>query len=465
MLALFPHPLPASAPALRMVATGARITFGELAGRTAELASSLGLESKGLAFSYFRNDQASIESYLACISSGNAVYLADPTMDPGMQRNLVAFYQPDWILSSSPSDAQFLPEEDYRTVSNSDGRFWWQRRAPARGTQIHPDLVLLLTTSGSTGSSKFVRLSLNNVVSNASSIAKALELTPEHRPITSLPLHYSYGLSVLNSHLLTGCETVVTPEPILSAAFWDAFRRYECTSWAGVPYSYQVLRRLDLRNLKLGSLRDLTQAGGKLSSDLIAHFHELASPLRARFWVMYGQTEATARISILPAKDLPAKVGSVGLAIPGGTLWAEDGELFYRGPNVMMGYATSSEDLAAGDQLGGVLATGDLGYLDDQGYCYVTGRLKRIAKLVGVRINLDEIEQMVRSRVPAAVVGSDDRVVIFAEQDDKALFLALRHELSERLRVNQTCFSFRYITALPLNANGKVDYPKLQEQL
>jgi acyl-coenzyme A synthetase/AMP-(fatty) acid ligase len=272
-------------------------------------------------------------------------------------------------------------------------------------------------------------------------------------------------LSVLNSHLITGAETVVTPEPILSAAFWDAFRRYECTSWAGVPYSYQVLRRLDLRNLKLRSLRHLTQAGGKLSSDLIAHFQQIAVTLGASLWVMYGQTEATARISILPAKDLPAKLGSVGFAIPGGTLWTENGEIFYRGANVMMGYATSPEDLAAGDQLDGVLATGDLGYLDEEGYCYVTGRLKRIAKLLGVRINLDEIEQMVRTRVPAAVVGSDDRLVIFAEQNDEALFQSLRRDLAERLRVNHTCFTFRYIAALPVNANGKVDYRRLQEEL
>ena len=166
-----------------------------------------------------------------------------------------------------------------------------------------------------------------------------------------------------------------------------------------------------------------------------------------------------------PSGDLPAKLGSVGLAIPGGTLWSEGGELFYRGPNVMMGYATAPEDLALGDQLHGVLATGDLGYVDDEGYCFITGRSKRIAKLLGVRVNLDEIEQIVRSQMIAAVVGGDDRVVIFAEQNDEALFRSVKSQLSERLRVNHTCFTFRHVGALPMNANGKVDYPRLQEQL
>jgi len=464
MNVLFPDPLPGSSPALRIAATGAHISFAELAQRTDSLANLLDVGRKALAFCFFRNDLASIENYLACLTAGTAAYLADPAIDSAMQQRLVALYEPDWVLSSSAADERYLPEGGYERAPEAGAGVWWRRKKD-RPRAIHSDLAVLLSTSGSTGSSKLARLSLRNLVSNAGSIAAALSLAPDHRPITSLPLHYSYGLSVLNSHLATGAETVVTAEPILSAGFWDTFRQYECTSWAGVPYSYQVLRRLDLRNLKLPSLRDLTQAGGKLQNDLIAHFHGIASSFGVRFWVMYGQTEATARISILPSSDLPERIGSAGRAIPGGELWTENGELFYRGPNVMLGYATSPEQLGAGDELQSVLATGDLGYMDVQGYCYVTGRLKRIAKLMGVRVNLDEVEQMVRSRVPAAVVGRDDRLVIFAEQNDDALFQSLKSELSEHLRLNHTCFTFRYIPALPVNTNGKVDYPKLQEQL
>jgi acyl-CoA synthetase (AMP-forming)/AMP-acid ligase II len=425
----------------------------------------------GLALIYFRNDLPSVENYLACFRSGQAALLADAGTDPSFQQRLIAAYRPGLILSSCASDDAVFPEGEYRAHSAGEGRFCWRRREEPTG-RPHPELGLLMTTSGSTGSPKVVRLSRRNVVANATSIARGLGLGPEHRPITSLPMHYSYGLSVLNSHLIGGAEIVLTGEGILSAGFWDIFRRHKCSSWAGVPYSYDILRRLDLVKLNLPSLRDLTQAGGRLHPDAIAHFHALANRLGARLWVMYGQTEATARISILPPQDLPEKLGSIGLPVEGGR-WHIDpdeahprpegaGQLVYSGPNVMMGYASSAEDLDAGDRSGQVLATGDVGYLDKDGYGYITGRLKRVAKLMGIRVDLDEIEELVRGDFPAAVIGNDEKIVIFSELRDESLFRTVRQRLSGQLRVHQSLFEFRTVGPLPLTANGKVDYPKLQ---
>jgi len=178
---------------------------------------------------------------------------------------------------------------------------------------------------------------------------------------------------------------------------------------------------------------------------------------------MYGQTEATARIAILPPEYLPDKAGSVGRALPGGKLRIEDGEIVYSGPNVMMGYAEGRADLSLGDVLGSTLHTGDLGRLDDDGLLYVTGRLKREAKLFGLRVNLDELESMVRVHGPAAIIGGVDRLSIYCEFDEE-LFPACRAELASKLRIHAHAFHFQRIERIPTHASGKIDYSSLEKK-
>ncbi|MDB4989151.1 MAG: AMP-dependent synthetase and ligase, partial [Myxococcaceae bacterium] len=164
-------------------------------------------------------------------------------------------------------------------------------------------------------------------------------------------------------------------------------------------------------------------------------------------------------------------------AIPGGSLHVSDltdgrtrneplasGELVYRGPNVMLGYASSRADLALGDVLGGTLHTGDLGHFDSHGLFYVTGRLKRFAKVYGLRINLDEVEDRLRTHGPVAVVSDDERLTLFCEFDDHGLFETLRAELATLYQLNVNTFRFRHIEALPLLASGKLDYDALQQR-
>ena len=288
--------------------------------------------------------------------------------------------------------------------------------------EVHPDLALLLTTSGSTGSPKLVRLTLRNLAANAESIAQYLQLTPQERPITSLPMSYSYGLSVINSHLQVGATIVFTEDGVLQREFWDAVDQHHCTSFAGVPYTYQMLLQTGLLNKKGSSLRTLTQAGGRLEERYIQQMYDLAMARGWKFMVMYGQTEATARISYVPFERLGGKVGSVGIAIPNGLLSVDEhtGELVYRGPNVMLGYAECRDDLAKGDELHGVLRTGDLARQDDDGYFYITGRLKRFLKLFGKRFNLDDVEKILSRRFETSVAcyGRDDLLMVAVEHCD-----------------------------------------------
>jgi long-chain acyl-CoA synthetase len=321
-----------------------------------------------------------------------------------------------------------------------------------------------LNTSGSTGSPKLVRLSRENLQANAQSIAAYLNLSPGERPITSLPMSYSYGLSVMNSHLLAGGCLVLTDHGILRREFWGAVDRHSCTSLAGVPYTYQMLLKTGLLNQQGASLRTLTQAGGALAPDDIRRMHRLARERGFRFFVMYGQTEATARISYVPFDALASHIGSIGMAIPGGSLEIDSvtGELVYRGPNVMLGYAQCREDLAKGDEIRGILRTGDLARTDEDGFFYITGRRQRFLKLFGKRFNLDEVEQIVyqKFRVPVACFGQDDllRLAIEGRHSPAA-------EISEMLRqtFNLPAQSIRVETVdqLPRTAHGKTDYQGL----
>ena len=337
-----------------------------------------------------------------------------------------------------------------------------ERILPPDNSEIHPSLGLLLSTSGSTGSPKFVRLTSTSLQANASSIAQYLELTAAERPVTSLPMAYSYGLSVINSHLLIGASLVLTEHGVLRREFWDSVDRYSCTSFSGVPYTYQMLLQTGLLKKRGASIRTFTQAGGHLSEPLVRQMQELANGRGARFFVMYGQTEATARISYVPFGTLASKAGSIGVAVPNGSLHLDSaGELVYSGPNVMMGYAESRTDLAKGDELLGLLKTGDLARKDEDGYFYITGRSKRFLKMFGKRFNLDEVEQILQRQleVPVACFGRDDFLQVAMEGNGDVDSAASR--LREMFGLPKDAVSIVTMRRLPRTSNGKLDYPAL----
>ncbi len=456
-----------------------RITYGELTRMVGIFSGHLsGLApAKSLIFCFCRNRVETVTAYLGAIESGHTIALLDEDLAAEFKIRLIRIYEPEFVLTTRPSSEYEnifgnLYTADERTPIN--GLNVLIRRKPGTHT-IHPDSALLLSTSGSTGTPKFVRLTRRNIESNAASICEALAINAEERPITSLPVHYSYGLSVLNSHLAAGATIVLTDESITSGAFWGIVREHECTSVAGVPYSYQILQRIDIDALNIPSLRIMTQAGGKLSPERVMFFRDKMACRGGKFFVMYGSTEATARMAILPFDDLPRKAGSAGKAIPGGEIGIETasglvtteadvtGQIVYRGPNVMMGYAENRDDLALGDINEGVLKTGDVGYLDSEGFLHITGRANRDAKILGLRLNVDEIEQLLYVNGPTAVIERKEKLIVFCEYGEPSRYSDLARDLSARLNLHVSVFQFRHIAQLPLGANGKVDYRRLQE--
>src|SRR5262249_3843249 len=196
----------------------------------------------------------------------------------------------------------------------------------------------------------------------------------------------------------------------------------------------------------------------------IRQMHQLANERGFKFFVMYGQTEATARISYVPFEQLGEKIGSIGVAIPNGSLEveAETGELVYRGPNVMLGYAEGIHDLAKGDGLGGVLQTGDLARQDEDGFVYITGRLKRFLKLFGKRFNLDEVEQIVQRRFgfPVACFGHDDLLMVAIESGEENV-PSVTAKVRETFNLPKDAIQVQAVATLSRTARGKICYQKL----
>ncbi len=332
---------------------------------------------------------------------------------------------------------------------------------------IHEDLALLLSTSGSTGSPMLVRQSYQNINSNANAIAQYLGITQPDRPITTMPMSYTYGLSIINSHLLKGCSIIMTKKTLMDKDFWGLLKTKEATTFGGVPYVYEMLKKLRFSRMELPSLKILTQAGGKLSLDLAREFAMICEQKGIHFFVMYGQTEATARMSYLPCEYAVTKAGSMGIAIPGGEFWLEDdngnviadsdtvGELVYKGSNVTMGYATSCTDLCKGDENGGILRTGDMAKRDADGFYYIAGRKKRFLKLFGNRVNLDEVEQLIKGLGYICVcAGEDDHLRIYtSDMENQA---AIKSFVAGRTGIHPSAFDVIYMESIPRNEAGKI---------
>ena len=430
------------------------LSYGDLADRVDDLRARLGT-TRRLVLLAGGNDVDTVVGYLAALAGGHPVVLV-PGDNPGNLAAVRDAYDPDVVLAGGHLD----------------------ERRDGTAHDLHPDLALLLSTSGSTGSPKLVRLSHDNVAANATAIAEYLAIRPEDVAATTLPLHYCYGLSVLNSHLVAGAALALTELSVVDPCFWDLVRAQRVTTFAGVPYTFDLLDRVGFGEMDLPSLRYVTQAGGRLAPARVLGYAELG---RRRGWdlvVMYGQTEATARMAYLPSDLAVAVPGSIGVPVPGGSFTLEPlperplpsagapevGELVYEGPNVMLGYAESPADLALGRTLDR-LRTGDVARRRPDGLYEVIGRRNRFAKVFGLRVDLDQVERVYGARghvvhcASTAVDDGGERLVLAVDVSARAA------DPDELVTIAKDTFGMPpravqvlALTEVPRLPNGKPDY-------
>jgi long-chain acyl-CoA synthetase len=439
------------------------LTYGELFVNNLKLGKLIQGSRLILVFPSLSTEYVSI--YTTALNLGIPLILADEKLADEKKHQIIKTYAPDSVISSS----SIAGLESYE-IENNFGQFKIYKNKIKSNLRLNPSIQLLLPTSGSTGSTKYVKLSKRNLIANSDSIIKALEMDFSHNAMLSMPLTYSYGISILNTHLLVGGSVSLNNHFVLTREYWSLFQKYQANSLSGVPYFYQNLLKVPLDWFSGLQIKLMTQAGGKLPVEDVLKVLELNRKINSEFCVMYGQTEACARMTINRMKELIGSPKSVGKAIPGthikilnNGLESDEpnleGEIIFYGDNVSLGISSGISDLAEEDTNKGKLITGDIGYLDNNKNLYITGRAKRFVKFNGSRLSLDDIEDQFKK-----YVGE----VVLIEQNDKIICFhttVINAEDKERIRkiLGQVVaiFTYRQVPEFPRLENGKIAYSRL----
>lgn len=428
---------------------GGKLTYGEIVCRAQEIEEKV--SDRALCFMLVENNVNCIEWVMASLISRKLVPLIlNAKTDEALYNNLLETYKPAYIWQKGELTCTDNPI------------------AP-----LYSELSHLLPTSGSTGSPKLVRHKYENIEAAGLNISTFFELKETDRPLMVLPLYYTMGLSMVFSHLKVGATVLITGRNMTDPVFWKFLKEERASSFTGVPYSFQILNLMRFFRMDLPDLELLTQGGGKMERGLNLKFAEYCRDNNKRWIATYGQSECTARMAWLPDKWAIEKVGSIGIAVPNGELSLIDadgnaittphteGEMCYHGKNVTLGYARSLEDLTLGDERNGFIRTGDLAYFDEDGCYYIVGRMGRFLKLFGMRVGLDECEQIIASdcQAESACVGTDEKMIVYITDASKTQ--AVKEALVEKTHIVATSFEIRVIQEIPKNEAGKKLYSKL----
>ncbi len=445
---------------------GNSFTYGELTDFTAEFGEQL--PSRTLIFILCRNTMGTIAAHVASIENGIVPLMISSRMDPELRNRLTETYHPEYLWAPEEMAEELALPAGYRSFGYALFKTGYS------SPEMNDELAMLLTTSGTTGSPKLIRHTYGNLESNAANVAAFFGFGADDRPLIDLQLHYTMGLNVACSSLYAGATLVMTTYNVVQLQYWSYIKEQEITCLTGVPYTYEMLKKLKFFRRDFPSLRILAEGGGKLSDALFRECAEYAEKYGKLFFATFGASETTARMAFLEPSKAMEKTGSIGNALPGGELFLVDedrrvieeteasGELAYSGPNVTMGYALCAEDLQAGDEWQGVYYTGDMARRDADGYYYIIGRRSRFLKLYGYRVGLDECERILSEHFGAdfACVGNDERMRIYTTYTgDEA---EVRHFISEKTKLAPGTFAVEHIDALPRNEAGKIRYAALE---
>ena len=456
-------------PASSMAAiddAGGQLTYGDLVDLRGILSAVL--PERELVFCLCENKVGALAGFLSLYDCKDVCLLLNSHIDKALLKVLDETYGPSyyWMPENMVEECGYEKVYDYKGfVLSKTGK-----KAPA----MHPELSMLMTTSGTTGSPKLVRHKYGNIESNAKNVAKVFGWTPEERGIIDLPMQYTMGLNVINSHLYAGATVLLIEANLMSPKYWSFIREQKGSNFTGVPFSYEILNRLRFWKMDLPHLTTLAEGGGKLSDMLFRTIADFAVEKGKRFFATFGTTETSARLAFLPPSEAATHIGSIGYAIPEGKLILVDengneideadveGELRYEGPNVTMGYGTCVEDLAKGDEFCGMYETGDLAKKDSDGFFYIVGRKKRFLKLFGLRVSLDQSEKIISENfggIECACTGDDNQMLIYITQED--LKEEVKKLISDKTGLMAKSFDVRVINEIPRFESGKINYKAL----
>ena len=444
---------------------GGQLSYGELVSLRGKLSKVL--PERELVFCLCENKVGALAGFLALYDCKDVCLLLSAHIDKALLGVLHNTYGPSYYWMPEALVGDYGYEKVYGFMGYA------LCKTGQKAPDMHSDLSMLMTTSGTTGSPKLVRHKYGNIESNAKNVAKVFSWTPEERGIIDLPMQYTMGLNVINSHLYAGATVLLVEANLMSPKYWSFIKEQKGTNFTGVPFSYEILNRLRFQRMNLPHLITLAEGGGKLSDSLFSSFAQYAQEKCKRFFATFGTTETSARLAYLPPECATTHIGSIGRAIPEGKLILVDdngqeitqpdveGELRYEGPNVTMGYGTCIEDLTKGDEFCGVYETGDIAKMDADGFFYIVGRKKRFLKLFGLRVSLDQSERIIAGEygIECACTGDDTKMRIYITRED--LREEVRQLIADKTGLKTTCFEVNVIDSIPHFESGKINYREL----
>lgn len=446
---------------------GGQLTYGDIVSLREALSKMQ--PERELVFCLCENRVGALAGFLSLYDCKDVCLLLSAKIDKGLLDTLYETYKPSyfWMPESKAGETQYevvYQFKDYVLCKTGN-------KVP----ELHPELSMLMTTSGTTGSPKLVRHKYGNIESNAKNVAQVFGWTPEERGIIDLPMQYTMGLNVICSHLYAGATVLLIEVNLMSPKYWSFIKEQKGSNFTGVPFSYEILNRLRFWKMDLPHLTTLAEGGGKLSDTLFKTIADFAVEKGKRFFATFGTTETSARLAFLPPEQAATHIGSIGHAIPEGKLILVDengneineadveGELRYEGPNVTMGYGTCVEDLKKGDEFCGVYETGDIARKDEDGFFYIVGRKKRFLKLFGLRVSLDQSEKIIKDSlgIECACTGDDNQMLIYITQE--GLKEEVKNLISEKTGLMAKSFEVREIESIPRFESGKINYKELKK--
>lgn len=418
------------------------------------------------------NSIGMVANYTSLIKNECIIQFVEANTEIFEIKKIIELYKPNYILCSKKwlnnnSLKNLKLKKIYSFLENNIFKTDFINKK-----KINNHLSILLPTSGSLGSKKYAKISKKNIYENTKSIISYLNITKMDRSITSMPICYSYMLSVINTHLEVGGSIFVTDETLIQGSFWKIFKNHNINNFNGVPFHYEILIKLGLKKKIFKNLKFFTQAGGKLDINKIKKILEFCRKEKKIFYIMYGQTEASPRMSYIKVNSHPNKLGSIGKPIPNGHFILIDnngkkiknenkiGELVYTGKNVFMGYAYDKNDLFKKDKKKKILKTGDLAYFDKEGFYFISGRKNRIIKIYGNRYGLDDIEEkFLQKKIEIACKNDEGNLAIFVKiKSDKNTILKNIYKI---IPLSKNNLKIKIIKEFPRHNNGKIDYKKL----
>ena len=428
-----------------------------------------------------KNTIGGVLNYISCIKNRIVPLLIDFNTNPKLVKKLLEQYKPRYIFIPSELKKSY---ENYTTVYEEYG-YNILRTDYNENENLYDELCMCLSTSGSTGDQKLVRLSYKNIIENTLQGWSFFEENLKNqgipienndfRSLAALPICYSFILLVINITIFGGGIVLITEKNFFEKEFWEFFVKEKSTTLYGIPYHLEILDKINFFQAKYPFFKQMIIAGGNLPEELYDRCVSFSEKNNSIFGIGYGQTEATAVISELEADKVKTKKGSIGKGLSKIELFLEDdgevikepyreGELVCKGPNVALGYAKDRNDLSKSDEFNSTLYTGDLAYFDEDGYFYIKGRKSRFVKIYGNRISLDNIESIIKEKyknIDVACTGKDNNIDIFI--NNKSHVQEIESYILDLFNLNKSVINTNYIESIPRNESGKILYSKLIE--